>query len=88
MSEEELYKCSCGHIQKINPHITTELSKGIICATCPSCSKGIIIFKCKSCDHACMVEARTVEEVEPGVFDLTCSKCDKTNRYKAKLSGS
>ena len=84
MSEEELYTCSCGHIQKINPHLTTELSKGIICANCPSCSKGIILFKCKSCDHACMVEAHTVKEEEPGVFNLICSKCNKTNQYSKR----
>ncbi len=84
MSEEELYKCSCGHTQMRNPHLTTELSKGIICANCPSCSKGIIMFKCLSCDHACMVEAHTVQEEAPGVFNLTCTKCNSTDQYSKR----
>ena len=84
MPQEELYKCSCGHIQKINPHLTTELSKGIIFANCPSCSKGIILFKCLSCDHPCMVEAHTVNEVAPGVVNLICSKCNKANQYNKR----
>lgn len=83
MSQEtELYNCSCGHIQMGNPDlITTITKKGIVHANCPSCSKGIILFKCLSCDHVSMVEAHTVNEVAPGVVNLICPKCNNTNQF-------
>jgi|COG998Drversion2_1049125.scaffolds.fasta_scaffold441925_1 hypothetical protein len=79
--ETELYKCSCGHIQLGNPDLIKEISKGIVTANCPECSKGMILFKCLSCDHICMVEARTVNEVSPGVVNLICTKCNNTNQF-------
>ena len=81
MSEEELYKCSCGHSQMGNPDLMTRISEGIVSAYCPSCSKGIIMFKCLSCDHISMVEAHTVKEAAPGVVDLICPKCNNTNQF-------
>ena len=79
--ESEIYKCSCGYIHTGNPDLMTALSKGIVEAYCPSCSKGIILFKCLSCDHVSMVEARTVNEVSPGVVNLICPKCNNTNQF-------
>ena len=82
MSQEtELYQCTCGHIQMSTPQLLTAVSKGIVDAYCPSCGKGIILFKCLSCDHVSMVEAHTVNEVAPGVVNLTCPKCNNTNQY-------
>ena len=82
MSQEaELYKCSCGHIQMGRPDLIKKISKGIVTANCPSCSKGIILFKCQSCDHVCMVEAHTVNEVAPGVVNLICPKCNNSNQF-------
>ena len=79
--ENELYKCSCGYIHVGTPDSIPAIAKGIVNAYCPSCSKGIILFKCLSCDHVCMVEAHTVEEVAPGVVNLNCPKCNNTNQY-------
>ena len=82
MSQEtELYKCSCGHIQMGTPDLLKKISKGIVTANCPSCSKGIILFKCRSCDHISMVEAYTVKEAAPGVVNLICSRCNNTNQF-------
>jgi predicted SprT family Zn-dependent metalloprotease len=85
MSQEtELYKCSCGHIQMGSPDAIAAISKGIVNVNCPSCSKGIILFKCLSCDQVGMVEARTVNEVAPGVVNVICPKCNNTNRFKKR----
>lgn len=86
MSQEtELYRCSCGYIHMGNPDLIAAISKeGFVEAYCPSCSKGIILFKCLSCDHVCMVEAHTVEEAAPGVVNLICSKCNNTNRFNKR----
>ena len=84
MSQEELYTCSCGHTQMSNPDLITAISKGIVTANCPSCSKGIILFKCLSCDHVCMVEAHTVNEVAPGVVNLICPKCNNTTQFNKR----
>ena len=80
----ELYKCSCGHIQMGNPDLITKISKGIVCANCPSCSKGIILFKCLSCENISMVEAHTVTEAAPGVVNLTCPKCNNSNQFNKR----
>ncbi len=79
--ETELYKCSCGHIQPGTPHLITAISKEIVNANCPSCSKGIILFKCLSCDHISMVEVHTLNEVTPGVVNLICPKCNNTTQF-------
>ena len=79
--ENELYECSCGHIQMGNPDLITKISKGIVYASCPSCSKEIVLFKCLSCDHIGMVDARTANEVAPGVVNIICPNCNNTNQY-------
>ncbi len=85
MSQEtEIYKCSCGYTHMGNPDLMTSLAKGIVNAYCPSCSKGIILFKCLSCDQVSMVEAHSVNEVSPGVVNLTCPKCNNTNQYNKR----
>jgi hypothetical protein len=85
MSQEtELYECSCGYIHMGNPDLMTALSKGIVEANCPSCSKGIILFKCLSCEHVSMVEARTVKEAAPGIVNLICPKCNNTNQFNKR----
>ena len=78
----ELYNCSCGHMQMGNPDLIAKISKGIVYASCPSCSKKIILFKCQSCDQIGMEEARKVNEVAPGVVNLICPRCNNTNQFK------
>ena len=79
--ENELYKCSCGHVQMLTPYLIAAISKGYIKASCPSCSKEIILFKCSSCDHICMVEAHTVNEDASGNLNLICTRCDNTCQF-------
>jgi len=82
--ENELYKCSCGYIHVGTPDSIPAIAKGIVNAYCPSCSKGIILFKCLSCDHISMVEAQTVNEVAPGVVNLICPKCNNSNQFNKR----
>jgi len=84
MSQEELYTCSCGHTQMGYPDLITKIPKGPVTANCPSCSKGIILFKCLSCDHLSMVEAHTVNEAAPGVVNLICPKCNNTTQFNKR----
>jgi hypothetical protein len=85
MSQEtELYKCSCGYIHMGSPDTIAAISEWFLDAYCPSCSKEIKLCKCQSCDHVCMVEARRMNEVAPGVVNVICPKCNNTNQVKKR----